>query len=251
MKIVLMGGSGLIGSKLAQRLEASGHEAVVASRSTGVDVLTGQGLAAVLRGAEVVVDVTNSPSFEDEAVLHFFRTSGRNLLAAEEEAGVRHHLAVSIVGLDRLPDSGYLRAKVVQESMVTASTVPFTILRATQFFEFVGAIVASGTEGDEVRLPDALLQVVAGDDVADTLADLALAEPSGGVVELGGPEALPFVDFAERWMSNRGDERKVVADPQARYFGTRLETSSLVPGPQALIGRVRFADWLRTPAALR
>jgi uncharacterized protein YbjT (DUF2867 family) len=250
MKIVLIGGSGLIGSKLVERLEASGHEVVVASPSTGVDTLTGQGLAAVLTGAEVVVDVTNSPSWEDAAVLDFFRTSGKNLMPAEEAAGVRHHLAVSIVGVDLLPDSGYMRAKMVQESLVQASAVPYTILRSTQFFEFVGGIVAAGADGDEVRLPDALLQAVAADDVADTLADLAVGQPRG-IVELGGPEALPFVEFAHRWMANRGDERTVVADPQARYFGTKLQTRSLVTGPQARIGQVHFADWLRTPAALR
>ncbi len=251
MKIVLIGGSGLIGSKLVERLEASGHEAVVASPSTGVDTITGEGLAAVLTGAEVVVDVTNSPSWEDAAVLDFFQTSGKNLLAAEEAAGVRHHLAVAIVGQDLLPDSGYLRAKVVQESLVQASAVPYTILRSTQFFEFVGGIVAAGTDGDEVRLPDALLQPVAADDVADTLAELAVGQPLQGRVELGGPEALPFAEFARRWMANRGDERTVVADPQIRYFGTKLQTRSLVTGPQARIGRVHFADWLRTPAALR
>lgn len=251
MKIVLIGGTGLIGSKLVERLEASGHEAVAASPTTGVDTLTGEGLAAVLTGAEVVVDVSNSPSFEDAAVLDFFQTSGKNLLAAEEAAGVRHHLAVSIVGTDRLPDSGYLRAKVVQESLVEASAVPFTILRSTQFLEFLGAIVSGGADGDEVRLPDALLQAVAADDVADTLADLAVGEPLRGKVELGGPEALPFVEFAQRWMANRGDERTVIADPRARYFGTELQTSSLVPGPQAGLGQVHLADWLRTPAAVR
>ena len=250
MKVVLIGGSGLIGTKLAERLEASGHEAVVASRTTGVDTLTGEGLDAVLAGAEVVVDVSNSPSFEDTAVLDFFQTSGKNLLTAEEAAGVRHHLAVSVVGADLLPDSGYLRAKVAQESLVRESAVPFTILRSTQFFEFLGAIVDAGTDGDVVRLPVALLQPVAADDVADTLAELAVGEPLRASVELGGPEALPFVECARRWMANRGDQRTVVADAQARYFGTELQTSSLVPGPQARLGRVHLADWLRTPAAL-
>jgi uncharacterized protein YbjT (DUF2867 family) len=251
MKIVIIGGSGLIGTKLRERLGAAGHDAVAASPATGVDTLTGQGLAEVLTGAEVVVDVANSPSFEDLAVLEFFQTSGKNLLAAEEAAGVRHHVAVSVVGADRLPDSGYLRAKVVQESLVEASPVPYTILRSTQFFEFLGAIVSGGADGDGIRLPDALLQSVAADDVADTLADLAVTEPLHGRVELGGPEALPFVEFARRWLANRGDERTVTADPQAHYFGTRLQPDSLVAGPQARIGRVHLADWLGTPAALR
>ena len=251
MKIVLIGGTGLIGSKLKQRLEGAGHEAVAASPATGVDTVTGEGLAEVLTGAQVVVDVSNSPSFEDQAVLAFFQTAGKNLLAAEEAAGVRHHVAVSVVGADRLPDSGYLRAKVVQESLVEASPVPFTILRSTQFFEFLGAIVSGGDDGDAIRLPDALLQSVAADDVADTLADLAVAEPLQGTVELGGPEALPFVEFARRWLANRGDERTVTADPNAHYFGTRLQTDSLVAGPEARLGRVHLADWLGTPAALR
>jgi uncharacterized protein YbjT (DUF2867 family) len=251
MKIVLIGGTGLIGSKLEQRLEGAGHEAVAASPATGVDTVTGEGLAEVLTGAEVVVDVSNSPSFEDLAVLEFFRTAGKNLLAAEEAAGVRHHVAVSVVGADRLPDSGYLRAKVVQESLVEASAVPYTILRSTQFFEFLGAIVSGGADGDGIRLPDALLQSVAADDVADTLADLAVAEPLQGTVELGGPEVLPFVEFARRWLANRGDERTVTADPHAHYFGTQLQSDSLVAGPQARLGRVYLADWLDTPAALR
>jgi uncharacterized protein YbjT (DUF2867 family) len=251
MKIVLIGGTGLIGSKLAGRLREAGHEAVPAAPSTGVDTLTGEGLADVLTGADVVVDVSNSPSFEDVAVLDFFQTAGKNLLAAEETAGVRHHLAVSIVGADRLPDSGYLRAKLVQEALVEGSAVPFTILRSTQFFEFLGAIVAGGTDGDDIRLPDALLQCVAADDVAATLAELAVGDPVRGTVELGGPEALPFAEFAQRWLANRSDGRRVAADPRARYFGTELQTSSLVAGTDARIGRVRLADWLQTPAALR
>ncbi|HEV7188178.1 MAG TPA: NmrA family transcriptional regulator, partial [Blastococcus sp.] len=197
------------------------------------------------------VDVSNSPSFEDVAVLDFFQTSGKNLLAAEEAAGVGHHLAVSIVGADRLPDSGYLRAKLVQEDLVEGSGVPFTILRSTQFFEFLGAIVAGGTEGGEIRLPDALLQCVAADDVAATLAELAAGEPVRGRVELGGPEALPFAEFAGRWLAHRGDDRRAIADPHARYFGTELQTSSLVAGPGARLGHVHLADWLATPAALR
>jgi len=251
MKIVLIGGTGLIGSKLAERLRDAGHEAVQAAPSTGVDTLTGEGLAEVLTGAEVVVDVSNSPSFEDVAVLDFFRTSGKNLLAAEETAGVRHHLAVSIVGADRLPDSGYLRAKLAQEALVEGAAVPFTILRSTQFFEFLGAIVAGGTEGGEIRLPDALLQCVAADDVAATLAELAIGDPVRGTVELGGPEALPFAEFAQRWLANRGDPRRVTADRHARYFGTELQTSSLVAGADARRGAVPLAEWLTTPAALR
>src|SRR5689334_10703478 len=251
MKIVLIGGTGLIGSKLAERLRTAGHEAVPAAPSTGVDTLTGEGLAEVLTGADVVVDVSNSPSFEDVAVLDFFQTSGKNLLAAEEEAGVRHHVAVSIVGADRLPDSGYLRAKLAQEALVEGSSVPSTILRSTQFFEFLGAIVAGGTEDGEIRLPDALLQCVAADDVAATLAELAVGEPLRGTVELGGPEALPLAEVDRRWLANRGDERQVTADPHARYFGTELRTSSLVAGPDARRGVVHLTDWLSTPAALR
>jgi uncharacterized protein YbjT (DUF2867 family) len=251
MKIVIIGGTGLIGTRLGERLRTAGHEAVAASPATGVDTLTGEGLAEVLTGSDVVVDVSNSPSFEDVAVLDFFQTSGKNLLAAEEAAGVGHHLAVSIVGADRLPDSGYLRAKLVQEDLVEGSGVPFTILRSTQFFEFLGAIVAGGTEDGEIRLPDALLQCVAADDVAATLAELAAGEPVRGRVELGGPEALPFAEFAGRWLAHRGDDRRVIADPHARYFGTELQTSSLVAGPGARLGHVHLADWLATPAALR
>jgi uncharacterized protein YbjT (DUF2867 family) len=216
-----------------------------------VDTYTGRCLAAVLAGADVVVDVGSPPSSEDGAALDFYPTAGKNLLAAEEAAGVRHHVAVSIVGADRLPASGYLRAKVLQESVVEACAVPFTILRVTQAFESLGGIVDGGTDGDEVRLPDALLQAVAADDVADTLADLTVGEPLRGRVELGGPEAGPFVEFARRLMAARGDERKVVADPHARCFGTELQKSSLVPGPQARLGTLHLADWLRTPGALR
>ena len=251
MRIVVIGGTGLIGSKVVQRLAAAGYEAVAASPATGVDTLTGAGLAEALAGAQVVVDVANSPSFEEAAVMDFFRTAGTNVAAAEKAAGVTHHVAVSIVGADRVPGSGYLRAKVVQEEVVQSSGVPWTILRSTQFFEFLGSIVQGGTDGDVVRLPAARMQPVAADDVADTVTALATGEPENATVELGGPEALPIAELAQRYLANRGDERKVIADPHARYFGAELADGDLVAGPQARVGTVRLADWLRTPAALR
>lgn len=251
MKVVVIGGTGLIGSKVVQRLTAAGHEAVAASPASGVDTMTGAGLEQALTGADVVVDVSNSPSFEDAAVLDFFTTAGRNVAAAEKATGVRHHVAVSIVGADRLPASGYLRAKVAQEAVIEESGVPWTILRSTQFFEFAGGIAQAGTDGDVVRLPDAELQPVAADDVADTVAALAMSEAARGRVELGGPEALPFADFVRRYLANRGDERKVVADPHARYFGTELSDGELVAGPGAAHGTVTLTEWLQTPAAHR
>ena len=251
MKVVVIGGTGLIGSKVVQRLTAAGHEAVAASPASGVDTMTGDGLEEAFTGADVVVDVSNSPSFEDAAVLDFFTTARRNMAAAEKAAGVRHHVAVSIVGADRLPDSGYLRAKVAQEALVEGSGVPFTILRSTQFFEFAGGIAQAGTDGDVVRLPEAQLQPVAADDVADTVAGIATSEPAHGTVELGGPEALPFADFVRRYLVNRGDEREVVTDPHARYFGTELSDGELVAGPGAHHGTVTLAEWLQTPAARR
>jgi uncharacterized protein YbjT (DUF2867 family) len=246
MKIVIIGGTGRVGSNVVRRLEAQGHDAVPAAPNTGVDTITGEGLAGALAGADVVVDVSNAPSWEDDAVLEFFTTSTRNLLAAERDAGVGHHVAVSIVGSDRLPDSGYLRAKVAQEAEIRAGTIPFTILRATQFFEFLAQIVEAGAEGDSVRLPTGLMQLVAADDVAATVAELATEPPVGGVVELGGPEALGVDDWARRLFAATGDGRTVVGDPNARYYGTELHGGELTPADGARIGKLDFETWFAT-----
>ncbi|MFI5937688.1 SDR family oxidoreductase [Actinoplanes sp. NPDC051494] len=247
MKIVVIGGTGLIGSKLVHLLGRAGHEVVAASPDTGVDTLTGHGLAEVLTGARVVVDVSNSPSFADADVLDFFRTSTGNLLAAEKVAGVAHHVALSVVGADRLPDSGYLRAKVAQEALIEQGGVPWTILRATQFFEFLRAIAASATDGDTIRLTPRLFQPVAADEVASTLAELATGTPSGAVAELGGPETFPMATLVERYLAAAGGDepaRKVIADPATGYFGAVLDDTSLVTGPGARIGAIGFPDWL-------
>ncbi|MEW2359889.1 SDR family oxidoreductase [Spirillospora sp. NPDC029432] len=249
MKIVVIGGSGLIGSKVVARLGDQGHEAVVAAPQTGVNTLTGEGLAEVLKGADVVVDVSNSPSFEAAAVMEFFTTSSRNVLAAEAEAGVGHHVALSVVGTSRLPDSGYFRAKVAQEELIAASPVPYSLVHATQFFEFAGAIADSATEGGTVRVPDALIQPIAADEVADAVTRAALGEPTRGVTEVAGPESFTFAELIERFFEARADEREVVSDPEARYFGARLEEKSLLPGEGAGIGRIRFADWLKAQTA--
>jgi uncharacterized protein YbjT (DUF2867 family) len=242
MKIVVIGGSGLIGQKLIPLLRERGHEAVSASPASGVNTLTGEGLADALAGAQVVVDVSNSPSFEDAAVLAFFETSGRNLLAAEAAAGVGHHVALSVVGADRLPDSGYLRAKVAQERLIQAGKVPYTIVRATQFFEFLGRIAGPGA--DTVRLPDAPMQPLAADDVAAFLADVVVGPPANATFEVAGPEALPMVTFVARALAASGDTRAVVADPNSRYFGTTLDSRGLTPGPKPRIGPTRFEEWL-------
>jgi uncharacterized protein YbjT (DUF2867 family) len=244
MKIVVIGGSGLIGKKLIPLLRKRGQEAVSASPSSGVNTLTGEGLAEALKGAQVVVDVSNSPSFEDKAVLKFFETSTRNLLAAEAAAGVGHHVALSVVGDDRLPDSGYLRAKVAQERLIKGGKVPYTIVRATQFFEFLGAIGEAGTDGGAVRVPDAPMQPVAADDVAAALADVAVRPPANTTLELAGPEAQPMAAFVRRALAAGGDKRTVVADPQARYFGTALDARGLTPdGANPRIGPTRFEEW--------
>jgi uncharacterized protein YbjT (DUF2867 family) len=246
MKIVVIGGSGRVGSNVVGRLVAQGHDAVPASPATGVDTITGEGLADVMAGADVVVDVSNAPAWDDDAVLEFFTTSTRNVLAAEHDAGVGHHVAVSIVGADRLPDSGYLRAKVAQEAEIEAGTIPYTILRATQFFEFLGQIAEAGAEGNSVRLSTGLMQLVAVDDVAATVAELATAPPVGGRVELGGPEALGVDAWARRLFALTGDERTVVGDPHARYFGTELHGGELTPGDGARIGATDFDSWFAT-----
>jgi uncharacterized protein YbjT (DUF2867 family) len=243
MKIVVIGGTGLIGKKLVHNLQQQGHEVVAASPSSGVNTLTGEGLAEALAGAEVVVDVANSPSFEDQAVLEFFETSGRNLLTAEKAAGVRHHVALSVVGTDRLLASGYFRAKMAQENLIKASTVPYTIVRATQFFEFVGGIAQSAADGQTVRLPPALMQPVASDDVARALADVAIAKPLNGTVELAGPEPIRMDELVRQYLSANQDTRQVVTDPQARYFGTAVNDQSLTPGDNPRIGPTHFADW--------
>jgi uncharacterized protein YbjT (DUF2867 family) len=246
MKIAVIGGTGRVGSNVVRRLAAQGHDAVPAAPDTGVDTISGEGVADVMVGADVVVDVSNAPVWDDEAVREFFTTSTRNLLAAERDAGVRHHLAVSIVGADRLPDSGYLRAKVAQEAEVESGPVPYTILRATQFFEFLPQIAEAGAEGDSVRLSTGLMQLVAVDDVAATVAELATGAPVGGRVELGGPEALGMDAWARRLFAATGDERTVVSDPHARYFGTELEGGELAPGDDARIGATDFDAWLQT-----
>jgi uncharacterized protein YbjT (DUF2867 family) len=244
MRIVVIGGTGRIGRNVVGRLKAQGHDPVPASPDTGVDTITGEGLADVLAAADVVVDVSNAPVWDDDAVREFFVTSTRNLLAAERGAGVGHHVAVSIVGADRLPDSGYLRAKVAQEDEVRAGSVPFTILRATQFFEFLPQIAEAGAEGDGVRLPTGLMQLVAADDVAALVAELATGAPAGGRVELGGPEALGVDAWARRLFASTGDERTVVGDPHARYFGTELHGGELTPCDGARIGAIDFDTWL-------
>jgi uncharacterized protein YbjT (DUF2867 family) len=244
MKIVVIGGSGLIGSKVVSNLRRDGHGVVAASPSSGVNALTGEGLAEALAGAQVVVDVSNSPSFEDKAVLEFFEKSGRNLLAAEAKAGVRHHVALSVVGADRLPDSGYMRAKVAQESLIKASATPYTIVRATQFFEFVGGIAQSATEGETIRLPSAMMQPIVSDDVAEILADIAVGKPQNGTVEMAGPEPIRMDALVRRYLTANHDERTVTTDDHARYFGTELDDHSLTPSSSPRLGRTRFGDWL-------
>lgn len=244
MKIVVIGGTGLIGTKLVNNLRERDHEVVAASPSSGVNTFTGEGLAEALTGAQVVVDVANAPSWEDKAVMEFFQTAGRNLLAAEATAGVRHHVALSIVGADRLPASGYLRAKVAQENLIKASGVPFTIVRSTQFFEFAKGIVESATEGQTVRLSPALFQPIAADDVAAALTGLALVEPSNNTIEIAGPEPIRMDEFARRFLSATRDPRKVTTDVHALYYGTELNDQSLTPGDNARLGPTRFADWL-------
>lgn len=248
MKIVVIGGTGLIGSKLVQRLRASGHEAVAASPNTGVNTLTGEGLDAALVGANVVVDVANSPSFEDKAVLAFFQQSGNNLLAAEAKAGVRHHVALSVVGTARLQQSGYFRAKQAQEDLIRASGIPYTIVQATQFFEFVGAIAQAAGDGPVVRGSSASIQPIASDDVADVMHDVALASPLNGTLEIAGPERLTLSVLIGRYFRAKGDKREVIADPAAPYFGAVLEPGTLVPAGAARLGSTRLDRWLSSAA---
>jgi uncharacterized protein YbjT (DUF2867 family) len=244
MKIVVIGGTGLIGTKVVKKLRHLGHEVVAASPSSGVNTITGEGLSEALAGAQVVVDVANSPSWEDKAVLEFFETSGRNLLAAEAAAGVGHHIALSVVGTERLLASGYFRAKMAQETLIKASPVPYTIVRATQFFEFVGGIAQSATDGQTVRLSPALVQPIVSDDVAAALVQVAIGAPLNGTVELAGPEPIRLDELVRRFLSANRDARTVTTDVHARYFGTALNDQSLTPGDNPRIGPTRFEDWL-------
>ena len=248
MKIVIIGGTGLIGSKLVARLRGRGHTAVPASPDTGVNTLTGAGLSQVLTGADVVVDVSNSPSFEDAAVMQFFQTSTGNLLAAEAPAGVRNHVALSIVGCDRVPGSGYLRAKVAQEKLIRESSVPYSIVRSTQFFEFFPRIADEATVGHSVRIAPVLFQPIAADDVAEAVCEITLASPLNDFVEIAGPEQFRFDEFIRQGLEARGDSREVIADPHAHYFGTELTERMLVPVTDARLGEIRFEDWLARSA---
>lgn len=245
MKIVVVGGTGLIGKKVVARLAAQGHDVLAASPGTGVNALTGEGLAQALAGAQVVVDVANSPSFEDQAVLHFFETSGRNLAAAEKEAGVAHHVALSVVGTDKLAQSGYFRAKIAQEALIRQAGIPYTIVRSTQFLEFLGGIAQSAGQADTIRITPALIQPIASDDVAEAVADAALAAPVDGMVDIAGPERFRMSDLLQRYLQATGDTRTVVADPAARYFGADLQEGTLVPEGEARLGHIRFEDWIR------
>jgi uncharacterized protein YbjT (DUF2867 family) len=248
MKIVIIGGTGLIGSKTVAILRQGGHEVIAASPQSGVNTITGEGLKEVMAGAQVVIDLANSPSFEDKAVLEFFETSGRNLLAAEKAASVRHHVALSIVGIDR-SDNGYFRAKVAQEKLIVAAGIPYTVIRSTQFMEFLRGIADSGTEGNKVRIATGLFQPIAADDVAANVADVAVAAPRNGIVEIAGPERAPFNQIVARYLKAVGDAREVVADPEARYFGGRVDERSLVPLGEARLGRVGLDEWLRRSQA--
>jgi uncharacterized protein YbjT (DUF2867 family) len=244
MKIVVIGGTGLIGKQVVPNLRQRGHEVLAASPSSGVNTVTGEGLAQALAGAQVVVDVSNAPSWEDKAVLAFFETSGRNLAAAETAAGVGHHVALSVVGTERLLMSGYFRAKLAQEKLIKASRIPYTIVRATQFFEFVGAIAQLATQGQTVRLPPVLMQPIAADDVGAVMADVALAEPLNGTVELAGPERIRQDDLVRQFLKATGDTRTVTTDPQALYYGIAVNDQSLTPGDHPRLGSTRFEDWL-------
>ncbi len=248
MNIVVIGGSGLIGSKLVPWLRDHGHEAVAASPKSGVNTLTGKGLAEVLKGASVVVDVTNAPSWEDAAVMNFFETSTRNLLAHEASAGVGHHVALSVVGTERLSESGYFRAKIVQEKLIKGGTIPYSIVRATQFFEFLKQLADISSDGKKVRLSDALFQPMAADDVASAVGRIAVGPPINGTVEIGGPETFSLEDLVRRRLKSLNDSREVVADPNARYSGAKIEERTLVPGNNARLGETGFETWLKQSA---
>jgi len=243
MKIVVIGGSGLIGSKLVSRLQGLGHEVISASPASGVNTITGEGLAQVLTGTDVVVDVANSPSFEDKAVLEFFQTSGRNLLAAEAAAGVKHHVALSVVGTQKLTESGYFRGKIAQENLITASPIPYTIVHSTQFFEFLGGIAQSGFDGQTIHLSPAYVQPIASDDVADAMVDATLGDPVNGIIEIAGPERVRLSNLVERYLIAGKDNRKVTSDTNARYFGAILTDDMLVPTTTPRIGKIDFENW--------
>jgi uncharacterized protein YbjT (DUF2867 family) len=245
MKIVVIGGTGLIGAKVVNKLRQHGHEVVAASPSRGVNTVTGEGLAEAVAGAQVVVDVANAPNWEDNAVLAFFETSGRNLLAAEAAAGVGHHVALSVVGTERLLASGYFRAKLAQEKLIKASPIPYTIVRATQFYEFVGGLAQFATEGETVRLPPVLMQPIAADDVAAVMADVATAVPLNGTLEIAGPEPIRQDNLVRQFLKSTGDARRVITDPTALYYGIAVNDQSLTPGDNPRKGTIRFADWLR------
>ena len=247
MKIVVIGGTGRIGSKVVAILRQGGHEVIAASPNNGVNTITGEGLKEAMAGTQVVIDLANSPSFEDKAVLEFFQTSGRNLHASETAAGVRHHVALSIVGVDR-SDNGYFRAKVAQERLIVASSIPYTIVRSTQFMEFLGGIAAEATQGDKVRVSPGLFQPIAAEDVAPIMAEVALAAPANGIVEIAGPERAPFNEIVARYLKAVGDPRKVVSDPD-EYSGGRVEERSLVPLGDARLGRIHFDEWIRRSQA--
>ena len=249
MKIIVIGGTGLIGSKTIPILRQHGHDVIAASPKSGVNTITGEGLKEAMAGTEVVIDLANSPSFEDRAVLEFFETSGRNLLAAEKAAGVKHHVALSIVGTDRTAENGYFRAKVAQEKLIEKAGVPYTIIRATQFMEFIPAIAASSAAGNVIRLSGGLFQPIASDDVAANVADVALAPPRNGIVEIAGPERQPFNEIVARYLRAVGDTREVVRDPEALYFGGRVEQHSLVPLGEARLGRIGLDEWIRRSGA--
>lgn len=248
MRIVVVGGTGLIGSQVVQRLGEHGHTAVAASPDTGVNTLTGEGLAEAMKDADVVIDVSNSPSFEREAVMEFFETSTRNLLAAEADAGVRHHVALSVVGTDRMTDGDYMRAKMAQEKLIASSAIPYSIVRSTQFYEFLKGIAAAATEGDEVHLPPALIAPVAAEDTAKAVGRTAVGEPVNGILEIGGPEEFRMDELIGKGLSAKNDPRHVVTDPEARYFGSKLSERTLLPGKGAMTGDVRFAEWVSRQA---
>jgi uncharacterized protein YbjT (DUF2867 family) len=245
MKIVVIGGTGLIGSKVVEKLRAHGHEAVAAAPNTGVNTLTGEGLAESLGGASVAVDVSNSPSWEDNAVMRFFETSTRNLLACEAAAGVGHHVALSVVGSERMLESGYFRAKIAQENLIKSSSIPYSIVRATQFFEFIKGIADLSTDGKSIRLPSALIQPMAAEDVAGAVCGVALGSPLNGTVEVGGPEKFRLYELVRQDLAALNDPREVIADPQARYYGIEVSETTLIPGSDARLGETRFETWLR------
>ena len=251
MKIVVIGGTGLIGSKVVKHLRTGGHDVIAASPSSGVNTLTGEGLDDALAGANVVVDLANSPSFEDAAVLEFFETAGRNLFTAEIAAGVRHHVALSVVGTDRLAQSGYFRGKIAQEKLIRESGVPYTIIHSTQFFEFLGGIAQSGSDGNTIRLSSAFFQPISSDDVAAAVADFAVGEPRNGIAEIAGPERVRLTDMVRRFLLATKDPREVVEDPTARYFGAELQDNTLVPGPSPRLGTINFDAWFNQSKAAK